>query len=56
MHKELTIPEKHQLKVARKTLETPNAMLGIMGGMTKSEARAVIKRLTGRDKETRDDR
>lgn len=45
---ELTIPQKHQLNVAYKTLKMPDAILGVIGGMTKEEAREVIKRLTGK--------
>lgn len=45
---ELTVPEKHQLKIAKKTLKMPDAMVGIMGGMTKEEARKIIKKLTGK--------
>ena len=45
----LTVPEKHQLAIAYKTMKMPEAMLGVMGGPTKAEAQATIKRLTGRD-------
>jgi hypothetical protein len=44
----LTIPEKHQLKVARDTLRMNDVMARVMGGMTKAEARQVIERLTGK--------
>ncbi len=44
----LSIPEQHQLKIARRTLELSDVGARILGGMTKAEARAVIKRLTGR--------
>jgi len=44
----LTAPEQHQLKIARKTLEYSDTGAFIMGGMTKAEARQVIKKLTGR--------
>lgn len=37
--------QKHQLAIARKTLKMPDAMVGVMGGMTKAEARVIIKRL-----------
>jgi hypothetical protein len=46
--RELTVPEKHQLKVARDTLKMPATMLGVMGGPSKEEARAIIERLTGK--------
>ena len=48
MSKHLTVPERHQLKVARKTLTYSDAGAFIMGGPTKEEARAIIFRLTGK--------
>jgi hypothetical protein len=47
MARQLSIPEKHQLRVARKTLNMPDGILGMIGGMTKAEAKEVIHRLTG---------
>jgi hypothetical protein len=47
--RKLTVPEKHQLKIARQTLKMNDVMARVMGGMTKDEAREVIKRLTGKD-------
>lgn len=47
--KKLTTPEKHQLKIARQTLGYSDAGAQIMGGMSKEEARKVIKRLTGKE-------
>ena len=44
----LTVPEKHQLRIARDTLKMPDAMVGVMGGPTKEEAKEIIKRLTAR--------
>jgi hypothetical protein len=44
----LTVPERHQLKIARDTLRMSDAMAGIMGGPTKAQAREIIFRLTGR--------
>jgi len=44
----LTTPEKHQLKIAKDTLKMPDAMARVMGGMSKEEAREVIKKLEGR--------
>jgi len=44
----LSVPEQHQLKIARKTLTYSDAGAKIMGGMTKAEARRVIEKLTGR--------
>jgi len=44
----LTVPEQHQLKIARRTLQLSDVGARIMGGMTKAEARQIIKKLTGR--------
>jgi len=44
----LSVPEQHQLKIARKTLTYSDAGAMIMGGPSKAEARQIIKRLTGR--------
>ena len=46
--RELSVPERHQLAVARKTLTYSDAGAKIMGGPTKEEAREIILRLTGR--------
>ena len=46
--KKLTVPEKHQLRVARRTLKFSDAGAFIMGGPTKQEAREIILRLTGK--------
>jgi len=43
--KNLTIPEQHQLRIAQYTLRMSDDMVGILGGMTKAEAKEVIKRL-----------
>jgi hypothetical protein len=47
----LSVFDKHQLKIAKDTLKMSDAGALIMGGMTKEEARKVIKRLTGKLKE-----
>ena len=44
----LTIPEKHQLAIAKQTLQLSDTGALILGGMTKTEARAIILRLTGK--------
>ncbi len=44
----LTVPEQHQLKIAKDTLKMPDAIAGIMGGPTKEEAREIIKKLEGK--------
>lgn len=46
--RELSVPEQHQLRIARQTLRMNDVMARVMGGMTKDEAREVIKRLTGK--------
>ena len=46
--KTLSVPDKHQLRIARSTLKLSDAGALIMGGMTKKEALNVIERLTGR--------
>jgi hypothetical protein len=48
MTKNLSVPEKHQLRIARDTLKMSDIGARIMGGMSKEEARAVILRLTGK--------
>ena len=52
--RELTTPEKHGLAIAYKTMKMPDAMVGVMGGMTKSQAKAEIERLTGKKYEPRE--
>jgi hypothetical protein len=37
--------ELHQARVAAKTLLMPDAMVGVMGGPSKCEARAILKRM-----------
>jgi hypothetical protein len=44
----LSVPEQHQLKIARKALSYSDEGAKIMGPPSKAEARAIIKRLTGR--------
>lgn len=48
MRQNLTVPERHRLNIARKTLRMSDTDALIMGGMTKAEARLAIKRLTGK--------
>jgi hypothetical protein len=46
----LTVFERHQLEIARQTWNMPDAMIGVMGGgMTREEARRVIRELTGKE-------
>lgn len=42
---ELTVPEKHQLNIAKKTLKMSDTGANIMGGMTKQEARGFLKKI-----------
>lgn len=49
--KQLTVPEQHQLKVARHTLELSEVGAFILGSPSHEEARAIIKRLTQTRKE-----
>ena len=45
--REPSVFDKHQLKIAKRTLQMSDVGAKIMGGMTKEEARAHIKRITG---------
>jgi len=45
----LSIFDKHQLNIAYKTLKLSDVGVKILGGMTKQEARDIIKRLTGKE-------
>ena len=40
----VSIPEKHQIKIAKQTLKMPDAMLGVMGGMTKEQAKEILRK------------
>ena len=44
----LTVPQKHQLKIARRTLTLSDIGALSLGGPTKQEARKIIKRLTSK--------
>src|SRR5713101_826646 len=44
--RELSVEEKHQLKIARATLRMPEAISVVMGGPTKKQAREIVRRLT----------
>jgi hypothetical protein len=43
----LSVPERHQLRIARDTLKLSDAGALILGGPSKDEAREIIQRLTG---------
>lgn len=49
MKRTLSVPERHQLNIAKRTLELSDVGALIMGGMTKEEARIIIKKLTGKE-------
>jgi hypothetical protein len=49
--RDLGVPQTHMLKIARSTLKMPDAILGVMGGMTKERAREVIRQYGGGQKE-----
>jgi len=48
MAKQLTEWEKHQLRVAKRTLKLADAILGVMGSPSKAEAKRIIKKLEGK--------
>lgn len=45
--KKLSVPEQHQLNIARKTMRMSDAAAAVMGGPNKEEAAAIILKLTG---------
>jgi predicted translin family RNA/ssDNA-binding protein len=47
---ELSVPQKHQLKIAKDTLKMSDAGAKAIGGMTKDEARAFLKSIGWNDK------
>ena len=47
--RELSVPERHQLKIAYATLKMSDIGALIMGGMNKQEARDIIRKLTGKE-------
>ena len=51
MHKELSVFDRHQIRIARGTLKLSDAGARILGGMTKEEARAVLRKFGIRFKE-----
>ena len=46
--KRLSVPEQHCLRIARQTLKMNDAILGVMGGMTRETAQRIILDLTGK--------
>lgn len=49
MKRKLDVFEAHQLRIARATLKLSDAGARIMGGMTKDEAREIIRKFVGPD-------
>lgn len=49
----MDVPTKHQLNVAMKTIKTPAAMLGVMGGMTYKDAVAFFRKIKYSDDKIR---
>lgn len=43
--KQLQVWDRHLLKIAKDTLKMPDAMAGVMGGMTKAQAKEIIAKL-----------
>ena len=48
--KKLSVPEQHQLGIARQVLKESNVFTNIFGGMTKEEAEKIIKKYSKRKK------
>lgn len=42
--RELSVPEKHQVRIAKDTLRMSDPMVGVMGGMTKEQAREILRK------------
>ena len=52
----LTVFEKHQKKIAEATLRMSDAMINIMGGMTKQEAQEFLDKLHRRELEDKSEK
>jgi len=48
--KNLSVFDKHQLKIAKDTLKMTDFGALVAGGMTKEQARAIVHRLTGKQR------
>ena len=46
-NRSLSVPERHQLRIAYDTLKLSDIGAQILGGMTKDEAREIIQKFTG---------
>ena len=49
MKRQLSVFDKHQLNIARKTLKYSDLAIKALGGMTREEAKIIIKKLTGKE-------
>jgi hypothetical protein len=47
--KNLSVFDKHQLKIAKQTLKMSDVGAKIMGGMTKEEAKNIIKKFSSKN-------
>jgi hypothetical protein len=45
---DLSIVDQHLLAIAQATLRMSDAMVAVMGNMTKAEAAEIVQRLTGK--------
>lgn len=53
MTKTLSVFDKHQLNIARKTLKMSEIGAFILGGMTHEEAREIVKKFGGKNENIR---
>ena len=44
LQKGMTVPEWHQLQIAKKTVKMSPAMAAILGGMSVDEAKAIVNK------------
>jgi hypothetical protein len=51
MKKNLSVFDKHQIKIAKRTLEMNDVGVMVMGGMTKAEARDILSKFNIKYKE-----
>lgn len=56
MIRHLTIPEQHQLKIAKQTMKLSEVGAMILGGMSHATAKTIIKRLEGERNDKREKR
>lgn len=48
MGRHLSVPDKHKLAIAKKTINMPDAIAAVMGPPTKKEALEIIRKLDPR--------